>query len=243
MFSKTLRPALSGRITGRLYNSIPAAKKTEATIAKPAYARKVAPASSATSNALLNNSTLEESLPNKLDDFDPLQYTSTQGGQTVNWATSFHGIGTEAFPDKVADVLLAPVVPSDIEIKPDGIIYLPEIKYRRILNRAFGPGGWGLVPRSATITTGRSLTREYGLVCHGRLVAVARGEQDFFNEQQMITATEGCKSNALMRCCKDLGIASELWDPRFVRNFKKKYTEFKTPPGKVKGAWALKSPF
>ncbi len=22
-----------------------------------------------------------------------------------------------------------------------------------------------------------------------------------------------------MRCCKDLGIASELWDPRYVRKF------------------------
>jgi hypothetical protein len=31
----------------------------------------------------------------------------------------------------------------------DGVIYLPEIKYRRILNRAFGPGGWGLVPRGS----------------------------------------------------------------------------------------------
>ncbi len=24
-----------------------------------------------------------------------------------------------------------------------------------------------------------------------------------------------------MRCCKDLGIASELWDPRYIRQFKK----------------------
>jgi hypothetical protein len=31
---------------------------------------------------------------------------------------------------------------------------------------------------------------------------------------------EGCKSNAMMRCCKDLGVASELWDPRFIRKFK-----------------------
>jgi hypothetical protein len=26
-----------------------------------------------------------------------------------------------------------------------------------------------------------------------------------------------------MRCCKDLGVASELWDPRFIRGFKKEY--------------------
>ena len=26
-----------------------------------------------------------------------------------------------------------------------------------------------------------------------------------------------------MRCCKDLGVASELWDPRYIREFKKTY--------------------
>lgn len=56
----------------------------------------------------------------------------------------------------------------DIEIKPDGIIYLPEIKYRRILNKAFGPGGWGLAPRGETIVTEKSVTREYALLAQGR---------------------------------------------------------------------------
>ena len=44
-----------------------------------------------------------------------------------------------------------------------------------------------------------------------RLVAVARGEQEYFDASGIATATEACKSNALMRCCKDLGVASELW--------------------------------
>lgn len=44
-----------------------------------------------------------------------------------------------------------------------------------------------------------------------RLVAVARGEQEYFDHSGIPTATEACKSNALMRCCKDLGVASELW--------------------------------
>ena len=26
-----------------------------------------------------------------------------------------------------------------------------------------------------------------------------------------------------MRCCKDLGVASELWDPRFIREFRKEH--------------------
>jgi hypothetical protein len=35
---------------------------------------------------------------------------------------------------------------------------------------------------------------------------------------------EAIKSNALTRCCKDLGIASELWDPVFIYEWKKKST-------------------
>jgi hypothetical protein len=123
----------------------------------------------------------------------------------------------------VAVVLQASIDPLDIEIKPDGMIYLPEIKYRRILNKAFGPGGWGLAPRSETNVGPKIVSREYALVCLGRLVGIARGEQEYFDPSGIPTATEACKSNALMRCCKDLGVASELWDPRFIREFRKEH--------------------
>lgn len=74
-------------------------------------------------------------------------------------------------------------------------------------------------------------------------MSVARGEQQYFDPSGLPTAAEACKSNALMRCCKDLGIAGELWyvpkpslsyrsvadpfvqlsrrDPTFIRAFKK----------------------
>jgi hypothetical protein len=64
--------------------------------------------------------------------------------------------------------------PLDIEVKPDGIIYLPEIKYRRILNKAFGPGGWGLAPRGELVVGEKVVTREYALVVHGRYVNLPR---------------------------------------------------------------------
>ncbi|KAK7512553.1 mitochondrial genome maintenance protein MGM101 [Phyllosticta citriasiana] len=140
-----------------------------------------------------------------------------------DWSRSFHGLSATPFSAEAAAALLEPLNPDDIEIKPDGIVYLPEIKYRRILNRAFGPGGWGLAPRGETIVTPKLVTREYGLVVGGRLVSVARGEQQYFDPDGIPTATEGCKSNALMRCCKDLGVASELWDPRFIRKFTKEH--------------------
>jgi len=86
----------------------------------------------------------------------------------VDWSKSFHGLSVEPFAKEAADILLAPINEDDVEIKPDGIIYLPEIKYRRILNKAFGPGGWGLAPRGETIVTDKAVTREYALLAHGR---------------------------------------------------------------------------
>ncbi|OSX59330.1 hypothetical protein POSPLADRAFT_1150373 [Postia placenta MAD-698-R-SB12] len=144
-------------------------------------------------------------------------------GAPTDWSKSYYGLSVEPFPKEVSEVLQAPTDPLDIEVKPDGLIYLPEIKYRRVLNKAFGPGGWGLAPRSETHVGPKNVSREYALVCLGRLVAVARGEQEYFDPNGIPTATEACKSNALMRCCKDLGVASELWDPRFIREFKAKY--------------------
>lgn len=91
----------------------------------------------------------------------------------VDWTKSYHGLSAEAFSKEAIDVLLAPMNEEDVEIKPDGIVYLPEIKYRRILNKAFGPGAWGLVPRSESIVTGKAVTREYALVVHGRYVAAS----------------------------------------------------------------------
>jgi Mitochondrial genome maintenance MGM101 len=220
----------------------------------PTYARKPTPTSAPTAS-----SSPPATKPPSIDDQSPISDLTTgladeplildEGARQVDWTRSFHGLSAQPFSKEAADVLLAPISLDDVECKPDGILYLPEIKYRRILNRAFGPGGWGLAPRGETIVTGKSVTREYALVAHGRyvyifemtfglelyceilamltqrmgsrLVSVARGEQDYFSPEGIPTATEGCKSNALMRCCKDLGVASELWDPRYIRKFMK----------------------
>lgn len=119
-----------------------------------------------------------------------------EGGSEAypDWSKSYFGLSTHAFPKESADILLAPIDPLDVEMKPgvlypllrenlvglttyiyiyivwfaDGLIYLPEIKYRRVLNRAFGPGGWGLAPRSETNVGPRVVSREYALVCQGR---------------------------------------------------------------------------
>jgi len=121
-------------------------------------------AASVTPNA--NDAPLR-SLTDGLSDAAP---TISPSETQVDWARSFHGLSSEPFSAETSAILLAEIAPDDVEIKPEGIIYLPEIKYRRILNKAFGPGGWGLVPRGETIVTGKLVTREYALVCGGRSV-------------------------------------------------------------------------
>ncbi|KAH0360745.1 hypothetical protein KCU65_g9206, partial [Aureobasidium melanogenum] len=201
--------------TRRYDGAIPTTSNTaapRAPAAQPSNTPKpAAPAAAAPSEPM-------RSLTEGLSDPPP---TLDEGEKQVDWSRSFHGISSTPFSAEAAAILTQEIPFDDIEIKPDGIIYLPEIKYRRILNKAFGPGGWGLVPRGETIVTGKLVTREYALVAGGQLVSIARGEQQYFDPDGIPTATEGCKSNALMRCCKDLGIASELWDPRFIRRYMK----------------------
>lgn len=191
------------------------------------------------------NGTISSVYGTSMHDFS----SSEKNNATLDWSESFHGLGTAPFSKQAQKVLAESIPENDIEITPDGLLYLPEIKYRRILNRAFGAGAWGLAPRSETLISkgkysGGLLTREYGLVIQGRLVSIARGEQQFFQENGIPTATEGCKSNSLMRCCKDLGIASELWDPRFIKIFKKKKCESifveHIPTKKKKKIWKRK---
>lgn len=203
------------RIATDLSSASPVTSAARATLASPSsQTTKRVQGYSKNLQETLGSTTLEESSQSSF---------AAPSSSEINWYTSFYGIGSKPFSEKVQSELALELNPDDIEIKPDGLIYLPEIKYRRILNKAFGPGGWGLVPRSDTIVTAKLVTREYALVCHGQLVSIARGEQDYFSETGIPTATEGCKSNALMRCCKDLGIGSELWDPVFIKSYKKKH--------------------
>eukprot|EP01113_Clastostelium_recurvatum_P028796 TRINITY_DN3477_c0_g2_i6.p1 TRINITY_DN3477_c0_g2~~TRINITY_DN3477_c0_g2_i6.p1 ORF type:complete len:363 (+),score=71.84 TRINITY_DN3477_c0_g2_i6:41-1090(+) len=149
------------------------------------------------------------------------------GGNNRPYSTDiYQGISNQAFSKEIADILSAPLDSNDIEIKPDGLIYLPEIKYRRILNKSFGPGGWGLKPTGPPQTEKGNITRPYALYCQGRFVSEAIGENQYFEGGHMSSATaiEGSKSNAVMRCCKDLGVGSELWDPVFIQKWKAAYT-------------------
>lgn len=86
----------------------------------------------------------------------------------VDWRTSFHSISARPVTEEQYASLTQPLDERDIEVKPDGVIYLPEIKYRRRLNEAFGPMGWGIIPRGDAVVGDSIVTREYALIVNGR---------------------------------------------------------------------------
>lgn len=139
----------------------------------------------------------------------------------------YKNISIEPFDEKSIKILTNKIDEDDIEIRFDGIIFLPEIKYRKILNQAFGIGAWSLILLNPVIDEQRSVVYYDGaLFIKGRYHARATGEQIYIKNNPNMTwatALEGAKSNCLMRCCKDLGIASELWDPQFIKKYKKEY--------------------
>lgn len=137
---------------------------------------------------------------------------------------SYQGVSSQPVTQEQSLILLAPIPNEDLDILPTGEVYASQVRYRRILNHAFGPGGWAMVPRGPFTQRESIVYREYALFAGGRFIAEAIGEQEYFEDNTRMswaTAAEACKSNALTRCCKDLGIASECWDRNFTTQFKR----------------------
>ncbi|MHB1260311.1 MAG: hypothetical protein ACYC2H_01205 [Thermoplasmatota archaeon] len=124
-------------------------------------------------------------------------------------------------------VLSAPVDLSLLRVKPNGAVYEPHPVLTARMNKAFGRFGWVLViaghPQKVTASTGKfQVVCPYRLYVHGKEVAFAWGEQDYYEknaEQSYGDALEATSASALRRCCKHIGVASELWDKEFTLNY------------------------
>ncbi|NOS67940.1 MAG: hypothetical protein HOO67_06305 [Candidatus Peribacteraceae bacterium] len=133
-------------------------------------------------------------------------------------------LGSKPFTDAQQKILQDKTDPEDLDILPTGEVYLTQVKYRMRLNKAFGAGGWALCPIGKPILQSGVVMREYAFYVDGRFIAEAIGECEYQESNKRMTyaqALEGAKSNALVRCCKDIGIAAECWDKRFVTQFQK----------------------
>lgn len=153
--------------TSAASRSAATSRASPAAAAKSASVSKPAPPTSPPADAPASHTPVPQVSDQPLPDV-PASAQTDNSGSPIDWSSSFHGLGTATFGPEVATVLQAPLDEDDIEVKPDGIIYLPEIKYRRVLNAAFGPGGWGLAPRGDLQVQDRLVYRDYALIAHGR---------------------------------------------------------------------------
>jgi hypothetical protein len=136
----------------------------------------------------------------------------------------FEGAASVAFSAEAAAVLAAPVNEAEVETKPNGIVYLPGVWYRRQLIRAFGPGAWALLPRQPARKMEEIVIYPGALYILGRFVSEAVGECEARFGMSYASALEGARTDALTRCCKDLGMATELWDPDWREGWQAKWT-------------------
>lgn len=134
------------------------------------------------------------------------------------------------------EVLNEPIDPRKIMWRPrekDGppvIPYYPHPEYTRWFNRAFGRTGWALVPISKPNITRadknpaqQTIVQPYLLHVHGKAIAYAPGEQEYFEGNRSQTygdALESCHANALRRCAKHLGVGLELWDKDYINSLR-----------------------
>ena len=153
----------------------------------------------------------------------------------ANYAQGFEGASMAPFPAEALKVLGAPVNPEEVEIKPNGIVFLPGVSYRRILTRAFGAGAWALLPRGPARTMGNEVVYHGALYILGRFVSEAVGECASNNGgMSYASALEGARTDCLTRCCKDLGVATELWDPEWRTAWQAKFCTKEFKDGKAK---------
>lgn len=161
------------------------------------------------------------------------------------YMTGFEGAASAPFPAESAAVLAAPVDEREVEIRSDGIVYLPGVAYRRILTRAFGAGAWALLPRGPSRERDGLVIYHGALFVLGRFVSEAVGECQTRAGMSYASSLEGARTDCLTRCCKDLGIATELWDPAWREGWLAKYAVKEWRDGKNgergKWHWSLKA--
>lgn len=135
-----------------------------------------------------------------------------------------------------------------VEIRPDGLIYLPQVFWRGRLNESFGIGQWCLVPKSQNKDPQKDKIYIEGvLMVRGHYVGTGVGEAEYREtnpNQSWASVWEAAKSDCITRCCKDLGIAAELWQPEFIRKWIEEFAikVFVTDKNdKAKPAWRKKT--
>ena len=162
-------------------------------------------------------------------------------------ASTYAGASSLMLSESEMKALTAPFADLDYEITPQGFIYLPQVLSLQRLNTVIGVGRWGLL----LINTGSQQMNpttmkvfyDGALIIRNCFVSRSAGEATYSTNngsQSYASALEAAKSDCRQRCCKDLGIASDAWNPSFIREWQKKYAIrvlVKDDSGKTKVLW------
>jgi 5'-3' exonuclease len=148
----------------------------------------------------------------------------------------FAGIAASPFSPEASAILGAPLTDDEISVRPDdGILYMSGEAVRQRLQKAFGIGGWAIKPISTIVDkeavdkNNKPQPRVYytgQLWILGRFVAEATGDGSWIRSNPKSdygTALEGAKTNCISRCCKDIGMWSELRDKDFTKAWAAKH--------------------
>lgn len=136
--------------------------------------------------------------------------------------------GEEPFPDDIIHTLSEPIDDSLVDIKPNGAIFVSHPHYRDRLDRAFGVGGWALVPLAQPKTQGNRVVWWGFLKARGQYIGDAVGGCTYIvanSEMNWDDAAEGAKSDCLARCCKALPMFRECWDKEYADYWKATYAQ------------------
>jgi len=125
------------------------------------------------------------------------------------------------------EIVFTKVKEEEVLILPTGAIYLPWTWYADKLSKAF-PLAWVMVPQGLPnyLEAQHLVVWGFSLIINGVFSGFAIGQAEYWSNNYNMTyadAMEAAKSNALMRLCKGIGMANELWDKSFGDPWVQKY--------------------
>lgn len=142
----------------------------------------------------------------------------------------YSGASTLQLTEEESRKLSARFEDDEIEIRPDGFLYVPQALIRQRLNKVIGAGAWSIVLLREKIEQltekSNKLYFDGAMMIRGKFVARSIGEASYFTtnqNQSRASALEAAKSDCMVRCVKDLGIALEVYEPAFCRKWQKQF--------------------
>lgn len=136
--------------------------------------------------------------------------------------------GEDPFSDKTSAILSEPISDDMVDVRPEGNIYVSHPHYRSRLDRAFGVGGWCLVPLAPPRVDGFRVQYYGFLKAAGRFISDAVGGANYVPKNPRDSydnAVEKAKSDCLVRCCKQLPMFRQCWDKQYADYWLSQYAQ------------------